>query len=107
MIKLHYASIDSDKEINIFEFKDKRALLDQIDQICYGKLNENVLLFSTDNHSDFTFVTNNYLEIQFILSKCNAIFTSNDYYLQEYDSFEEAYSIALSMKESNEKCYSK
>ena len=107
MIKLNYAPINAHEGITVFELKDKEALLEKIDQLCYGRINESVLLFSTDNHTDFTFVTDNYLEIQMILSKCKVIFTSNYYYLQEYDSFEGAYSVALHMKEPNEKCYSK
>ena len=108
MFKLHYASLDlGDNDIPCFEFQSKYEMLDFV-----SKLYENnwltylkkVCLISISDH---LIVVNSMSRIlKFINDELNHIDFGTDVFLQEYASYEDAFKVALDMKEENPLCYS-
>lgn len=122
MIKLHYAPLVLDGDIPCYEFDE----IDQIREYFEGLVSkvmvngqhgnyrdsEIVYVFSYDApgvNDEEVFVTS---KIYFIAD----LFTQVDFfgfdlipafYLQEYASYEEAYKVALDMKETSPLCYPK
>lgn len=107
MYKLHYASLDlGTKNIPCIVFKKHSEMIDFIDEKCLGRNGQVVWLLAKENSSDI-FISESHLSIQEFLSKKYLWNVSDNYFLQEYESFEEAYKVALSMQEENTLCYSK
>jgi hypothetical protein len=122
-IKLHYAPIDLQDDIYVYEFhEDKTGFIDD-DQI-YDFIQSN---FHTDEeflpedivflvtYKDEIYITDNFDNITRFLKLAFRELESiidlppkerNNVYLYEYPSFEEAYTVALMMKEENKLCYS-
>lgn len=104
MYRLHYAKKDW-INIPVFRFTTHAKMVDAIDAACINRKLECVWVLAKDS-IDEVFVSSSYLMIQAFLQKMPCMQTQGDYYLQEYDSFEEAYKVALSMQEPNPLCYS-
>lgn len=122
-IFFHYAKIDNigDIPVEIYIDDDGYSALHQIhgalvsiyrkyDEQGYGIpiILDRVLLISFENE---VFVTDNTESLlDFVANLDDGNFWNNDetdsLFLQEYPSFEEAYAVALSMKEGNKLCYS-
>ena len=114
-IKFHYAQIDLKTDIPFFEFnEDDKSFNDFLLFLesnyfpAFGDSKNVVYLFSyvgeifisDDIDNVFHFMESSYYGISS---------DSDDYwnmYLQEYPSYEEAYKVALDMKETNRLCYS-
>lgn len=106
--KLHYASLDLelDQDIPMFEFKT----FDELEHFVSAKARINkgkaVYLIAKDYQSCCPFITDNPFDIEFFLLKMPGMGFKSDTFVQEYESFEEAYKVALSMVEDKKLCYS-
>jgi len=103
MITLHLA-LNSSKDIEEKEFKCFNDYADFILSISHI---ESVWLLTGGNDKEIL-VTEN-LEFTFIPADFGMIPDINNavIYLQEYNTYEDAYRVALSMREVNPKCYNK
>ena len=110
-IKLYYAASDlGENDIVGYELKGLNSVVDKVDELCHGKNKKRVYLLASEDlgeneDNNFVFVSDSYLEIQEMLLNHKRLRTCKTFFLQEYESFEDAYSVALSMKEINELCY--
>lgn len=107
MFKLHYASLDLQGDIPCVEFESKYEMLDYVSKI----YNNNWLTYLKKvclvSISDHLIVVNSMSRIlNFINDELNHIDFGTDVFLQEYPSYEEAFKVALDMKEENPLCYS-
>ena len=106
MFKLHYASLDlGNEDIPCFEFKKHYQMVDFIDEKCIRRNGEVVWLLAKEGTTD-VFISENHLSIQDYFTRKYLWNLPGDYFLQEYPSFEEAYSVALDMSEISPLCYS-
>lgn len=103
--KLHYAPIDlGENDIPCYDFNSHKKMIDFIDKVCYGRGGDKVWLIAKDDLQDI-FISESYITIQSFLHNMVGWKTIGSYYLQEYSSYEEAYKVALSMKEDSPLCY--
>ena len=103
---LHYAELKLNSDIPMFEFKTFTELVNfafKKSRINKGKA---VYLIAKDFESTCPFITDNPFDIEFILSKMPSMGFKSDTFIQEYESFEEAYKVALDMVETKPLCYS-
>ena len=105
MFKLHYASLDFKGDIPCFNFKKHSDMIDFIDEKCIGRSNQLVWLLAKNNSND-VFISDNHLSIQDYSTKKYLWNFPDEYFLQEYPSFEDAYKVALHMAEISPLCYS-
>ena len=105
--RLHYASIDmGEEDIPCFWFKKHSQMIDFIDEKCIHR-NGTVVWLLAKNRLEDVFVSTSHLSIQDFLLKKSCWQTVGDYFLQEYESLEEAYLVALHMSEGSHLCYAK
>jgi hypothetical protein len=107
--KLHYAELELQDDIPCFEFDSKYKMLDYISNIYknnhFTTLNKVCLvaiwddLIVVDSVSRIIEFVNNGVDNHLSLEL-------QEVFLQEYDSYEEAYKVALNMKEDSPLCYS-
>ena len=100
----------------IIEIENKYWLSKFFDAIIQADDNETVYLYSSELKSNLGFkdvelnceiiVEDNPLVLK-ELALCNSDFEYRNIFLQGYESFEDAYSVALSMREFNPLCYNK
>jgi hypothetical protein len=128
MYKLHLAEKELNGDIPCYEFKKFNTMLDFILEQCFDEESEpedNVVYLLSYSHTDNR---GNEVSIDdpIIVDRCIGYIISqlemlklchfelvddkynkyyNTYYLQKYGSYEEAYKVALSMKETSELCY--
>lgn len=102
--KLHYANLGLKEDIPCFEFKKHSDMVDFIDAKCIGRSCQVVWLLAKKDFSD-VFISENHLSIQDFLKNKYLWQIADDYFLQEYSSFEEAYSVALDMAEISHLAY--
>jgi hypothetical protein len=106
--KLCYAPLNLDGDILCHEFNTKDDLIAFVDKIVYPKGDDRVYLVCVE---DEVFVT----EKGWIVSELfeEPLRTAWPYYegdvshIHEYTSYEEAYKVALAMKETSPLCYEK
>lgn len=114
-IKLHYAPLILTKDIECFEFNNYTKLFEFIDDKLGGDefTSDKVILINIENE---ILVTDNIsfnegLVEDFIRFMCYDFDIDEDVidivniYFQEYYSYEEAYQVAITMKEENALCY--
>lgn len=119
-IIVHYASILTKDDIPAIEFIDSNELFDYLEII--GETTEQspvVFVCAIDEVNGFAseiFITENIDTIIYNISEYPDILDNEEHcgmdnilniYLQEYESYEDAYKIALSMKEDSPLCYNK
>ena len=104
--KLHYAKLLLDEEIPCFEFSLQETMIKFIIDKCKGRNNQLVWLIAKNKSTDI-FISSNYLSIIDFLKTKNEYQSYDDYFLQEYESFEDAYEVALDMAEISPLCYKK
>jgi len=105
-IMLNYIALNSDEDAALFPVKSAKHLIDVIDIMTYGT-RDVVWVFAVGSE---VIVTDKKLFLQAALlgmSKFLMPSISEDCFLQEYASFEDAYAVALSMREPNPLCYEK
>lgn len=107
--KLHYAEKELIGDINPIKFKTNLSIYNYVINLI-GKDENTVYLLAID---DEVIVTENLALIMEIMSSnVSSIGLMEDekgicnVFLQEYESYEDAYSVALSMKETSPMCYS-
>ena len=107
--KLHYAKLDLQGDIPCLEFTSIEEVRSFITSIIYPlkMVNEKVYVIAIQ---DEVIVTENGLLIEELfdgnLNSAYPFFESEDIFIQEYPSYEEAYKVALDMKEVSPLCYS-
>lgn len=107
MFKLHYASLDLQGDIPCFEFESKYEMLDYVtklynnnwvtylDKVCLIAISDHLIVVNSMNRI-----------LNFINAELNHIDFDTDVFLQEYPSYEQAFKVALDMKEGDPLCYS-
>jgi hypothetical protein len=107
--KLHYAKLKLEGDIPCLEFTSKEDVRSFITSIVYPlkMINEKVYLIAIQ---DEIFVTEDVLLIEELFNE--DLYSANpfcggkkDIFIQEYNSYEAAYKVALEMKEPNPLCY--
>lgn len=103
MIELHYAPIDlGGKDIPLYKFETFKELIDFVEVKTFGRRGEYVLLVGSNELDQIIIDESGVWIRQNILplfSACKVLF------IQEYRSYEEAYKVALMMKEISPLCY--
>jgi hypothetical protein len=107
-LKLHYAPIDLKNNIYTIEFEYIDKVIDFLDQIYPENIDDIVYLIS---HKDEIYITESLDYLFHILENihiCCFDYTDDEFdiFLQEYPSYQEAYKVALMMKENSKLCYS-
>jgi len=111
-LKLHYAKINQVSDIPFYEFDDFELMMDFLDDkfsIIKNKKEEIVYLISYKNEIFVTESINYIMDFLETLNIGSYDWHGDDEYnifIQEYPSFEEAYIVALSIKETSKLCYS-
>ena len=105
--KLHYAKLDLQGDIPCLNFKNwKERMLFICDKVTGSKEKVFVLSinYNADESIDSVYVFDIWNCVRFLRDKkYNSIHYT--FYLQEYPSYEEAYKVALDMKEVSPFCY--
>jgi hypothetical protein len=102
---IYYAPLDFNVDIHSMEFNAVEEVIGFITSIVYPLklVNDKVYLLALD---DEILVTDNGLLISSIFEhNYMNLYDANEINLHEYGSYEEAYKIALMMKETNHLCY--
>lgn len=117
MIEVNYFEKRNKKEDPIIiEIENKHWLSKFFDAIIQAHDGETVYLYSSELKSDLGFkdvelnceiiIEDNPYVLKH-LALCNDDFDYRNVFLQAYESYEDAYSVALSMREFNPLCYNK
>jgi hypothetical protein len=109
--KLHYAKLDLQGDIPCYELNGIEEVRNFVSGIVgqhpTGKAEKMVYLIAIQ---DDVFVTQNCQLVQELfdgnLNSVYPFFEGEDIFIQEYSSYEEAYKIALNIKEVSPLCYS-
>lgn len=104
--ELHYADLILNGDISVFNFKTFDELVDFANFKTREKKGECVFLITKDHQNCRPFITDNPFDIEFLLTKMPGMGFKSATFIQEYESFEEAYKVALSMVEESPLCYS-
>lgn len=117
--RLHYAKIDLEDDVPFFEFKENETgfietddIVKFINKIYPGEYLPNDIVFLIA-FGDNIFISDDFINIVACAKSFFKDFrTTSDecdidnMYIHEYPSYEEAYDVALMMKEINQLCYS-
>ena len=107
--RIHYAKLNLQGDIPCLEFNSIDDLRSFIDSIVYPLklVNEKIYLLAID---DEIIVTDNGLLVYEIfdgnINALDPFYEGVDIFIQEYSSYEEAYKVALDMREDHPLCYS-
>lgn len=104
MIKIHLA-IGNEENIPCMEFKDVTDVVDFIDDI-EERFKDRVWLLTNGSddleHSQIVVSES----LQFLLGiLIDMVGINNEFFLQEYATYESAYAVSLDMREGNKLCY--
>jgi len=106
--KIHYAKLDLQGDIPCLEFTSIEEVRSFITSIVYPlkMVNEKVYVIAIQ---DEVIVTENGLLVEELfdgnLNSAYPFYEGEDIFIQEYPSYEEAYKVALDMKEVSPLCY--
>lgn len=101
---INYHSIKGEKS-GLYKFSKFPLLIDFIDEVTIRRKGECIWLIAREGTTDI-FISESALSIQTFIEKMDIWKCVGDYFLMEFDSFEEAYKVALNMNEGHELCYS-
>ena len=108
MIKLHYAELDNMGDIPFKEFESFEAMKWYLeDEFCSINCSKRVYLFTWGCENEDIFISE-FSDMPFkALSGfyIDEVMKIKDFHLHEYYSFEDAYQVAIDMKEGNKLCY--
>ena len=108
-IKVYYAKLNLKEDIKCFEFKSIESIRNFISDIVYGDKEDKVVYLLVIQ--DDVFVTENKQLVCELfdgnLNSAYPFYEGDNIFIQEYESFEEAYEVALTIKETSKLCYSK
>lgn len=105
--KLYYAELNLQGDIPCYEFKTFEDLVSYACERVELNKGKAVFLIAKDYQSTCPFITDNTFSIGFMLDKMPGMGFKSDTHIQEYESFEEAYKVALAMVEDKPLCYTK
>jgi len=103
MIKLHLGIYEGD--VQEHEFNTKKALLDFVNEL---KMFDCIWLCASDGEERSEIIVTEYLETLHSMISKDFMFrepNKNIIHIHEYQTFEDAYKVALDMKEGHPKCY--
>lgn len=114
--KLNYGSklqVALDMDIEIFRYKSIFDICDKVAEILYNSDKKTIFLFTYDyislynNHIIITANINPILDFVKNMKETKQVpaMDDNNFFLQEYKSWEDAYSVALMMREGSPICY--
>lgn len=101
MIKIHLAIYDN--EIDLLTFENYEELIDYIEYLV--SFNCIWLMTSKGEYSEIIVTEKIDLIINSLVDEARIWKGSKEFYIQEYQSFEDAYAVALDMREGHKKCY--
>ena len=110
MKNLHHAIKElGNKDIPCIQFESVKEMMEYIEGVFDRDNQDRVYIFTYDTGiiDSEVFITNSFNSIDSFIS-CNDIMFDDkvdNYFLQEYSSYEDAYEVSLTMKELNELCY--
>lgn len=114
MYRLHYAHLELEGDIPVFEFEKIDSMIEFIKKNETGKKRQ-VYLFTTHPCEDNEIIVSEYISFitscidsEDLASPQDGVFgypLNADFHLQAYESYESAYAVALDMKEGNPLCY--
>lgn len=109
--KLHYAKLDlGEQDIPCIEFSTNKKRMQYVSDIIYAKSEQVVFLLAfEDEIDDSIYIGDNVMTFEFLwfMPEDEIESFAKNAYLQEYASYEEAYKVALDMKEISPLCYNK
>lgn len=103
--KVHYAKLGLDSDIPTYEFNDKYERLKFIWDNTMGRKKECVWLVTTDREAE-VYVTDKCVRVWNYVEFMPLLYDSEELFLFEFDSYQEAYKVALHMAEVSPMCYS-
>lgn len=109
--EVHYASLDLDGDIPSIKFNRRSKLLNWIDDLRFENKEKGIVYLITNDGNceiivtDNLFTIYNYIDNAHIHNFTPISIQNSIIFLQEYQSFESAYSVALHMRENNPLCY--
>lgn len=110
-INLHYAHLDLKSDIPVFQFDTILELEEYLFQSIYEEVDDwfnldFVILLSFNEQVIVTDDLNVIFDLfQMLPHHPKTIQSASDLFLQEYESFKDAYEVALMMKEGHKLCY--
>ena len=103
--KLHYAKLNSKGNIPCYSFETFNELVSFFYEKTENNKEKKVFLIAKDFHTRCPIVTDDKDDVGLILTKLSSFGHKSDTFIQEYNSFEEAYKVALTICEKSELCY--
>ena len=99
--RLHHAPVNLGlRDIPCLKFKTEKELEGYLDAAIGGKTGRVIYLLSSDH---FEYITESGEDIMYLFEHYADPYT--DIFLQEYESYQAAYEVALAMKEDNPLCF--
>lgn len=107
--RIHYGALNNDGDIPCLEYDAVEEVIGFITSIIYPikRISDKVYLIAFD---DDIVVTDDALLVDDIFSDghgCYSPYESDEIFIQEYPSYEDAYKVALMMRETSHLCYNK
>jgi len=103
--RLHYAKLGLDTDIPTHEFSDKSERLKFFVENTLDRKGECVWLVTTDREAE-VYVTHRCVRVWHYVQFMPLLYESEEWFLFEFDSYQEAYNVALHMAEVSPMCYS-
>ena len=106
--KLHYAPLILVGDIPCYEFKTIKELQSFIESVLYPFKMENDRVYLVVMEDEVIITENALFVIELFERKFNSVYPyyeGQPIFIQEYPSYEDAYAVALDMKEENPLCY--
>lgn len=107
MSTLHHSVLDG--EIKTTEYRDERKLKEAVERITDKVMRSDIVLLIVINED--IFVTENFVFVDELFEKkltsVYPYYEDNQIAIYEFPSYEEAYKVALDIREPNPLCYSK
>lgn len=99
--QLHYAKLENDGDVPLLEFKSFVKMVRHIDATTISRHKDRVYLIAVEI-ADVIIIEHNLLTVFSLIEKFKGY---RVFFFQEYASYEEAYKVALDMREPNKLCY--
>ena len=106
---LHFAELPIDEDIQQFKFKHFRELRKKVFDLLNPKTNDRIYLYTIDGQRTPILIHEN---PRHIIDSMNGLMLGEielmeerHFFIQEYETYEDAFKVALDMHEPNELCY--
>jgi hypothetical protein len=104
--ELHYAKLNLKGNIPVYKFESFNDLSNYVLKILSSNQDKRVYVIAKDFETRCPIITDDIDDVYFVLNKFPSFGFKSATFIQEYNSFEEAYKVALTMVENNVLCYS-